>query len=98
ANEEILSSNEELQSANEELDTAREEMQSSNEELTTLNDELQGRNEELARVNSDLQNLLSSVQVPIVMFSTDLRIRGFTPAAEKIFNLIAADVGRPIGH
>ncbi len=98
ANEEILSSNEELQSANEELDTAREEMQSTNEELTTLNDELQGRNEQLARVNSDLQNLLSSVSIPIVMVSTDLRIRRFTPAAEKIFNLIAADLGRPIGH
>ena len=98
ANEEILSSNEELQSANEELDTAREEMQSTNEELTTLNDELQGRNDELARVNSDLQNLLASVQVPIVMVSTDLRIRRFTPAAERAFNVIAADVGRPIGH
>jgi two-component system CheB/CheR fusion protein len=98
ANEEILSSNEELQSANEELDTAREEMQSTNEELTTLNDELQARNDELARVNSDLQNLLASVQIPIVMVSTDLRIRRFTPAAEKIFNLIAADVGRPMAH
>jgi len=98
ANEEVLSSNEELQSTNEELDTAKEELQSTNEELSTLNDELHGRNEELSRVNSDLVNLLGSVQIPIVMVSQDLRIRRFTPAAEKTLNIIPSDLGRPIGH
>lgn len=98
ANDEILSSNEELQSTNEELDTAKEELQSTNEELSTLNDELHARNEELSRLNSDLVNLLASVHIPIVMVTTDLRIRRFTPAAEKALNLIASDLGRPIGH
>jgi two-component system CheB/CheR fusion protein len=98
ANEEILSANEELQSTNEELDTAKEELQSTNEELNTVNEELQGRNEELSRVNSDLLNLLSSVQIAIVIVSSDLRIRRFTPMAERILNLIPSDVGRPIGH
>ncbi|HVS11793.1 MAG TPA: chemotaxis protein CheB [Planctomycetota bacterium] len=98
ANEEILSSNEELQSTNEELDTAKEELQSTNEELNTVNDELQGRNEELTRLNSDLVNLLGSVHIAIVMLSSDLRIRRFTPAAERLLNLIPSDVGRPIGH
>src|SRR5204863_2887055 len=97
ANEEVLSSNEELQSTNEELDTAKEELQSTNEELNTVNEELQGRNEELSRVNSDLVNLLASVQIAIVMVSRDLRIRRFTPMAERILNLIPTDVGRPIG-
>jgi len=32
------------------------------------------------------------------MVSRDLKIRRFTPLAEKLFNLIATDVGRPIGH
>jgi len=96
ANEEILSSNEELQSTNEELDTAKEELQSTNEELNTLNEELHGRNEELARVNSDLVNLLGSVQIAIVMIAGDLRIRRFTPMAEKVLNLIPSDIGRPI--
>jgi two-component system CheB/CheR fusion protein len=94
ANEEILSSNEELQSTNEELETAREELQSTNEELTTLNQELQTRNNELAQVNNDVTNLLSSVNIAIVMLGTDLTIRRFTPRAEKIFSLIPADVGR----
>jgi two-component system CheB/CheR fusion protein len=95
ANEEILSSNEELQSTNEELDTAKEELQSTNEELNTVNDELHGRNEELTRVNADLLNLLASVQIAIVIVSRDMRIRRFTPMAEKLFNLIASDIGRP---
>ena len=96
ANEEILSANEELQSTNEELDTAKEELQSTNEELNTVNEELQSRNEELSHVNSDLINLLASVQIAIVMVSNDLRIRRFTPMAERVLNLIPTDVGRPI--
>ena len=96
ANEEIQSSNEELQSINEELETAKEELQSANEELTTVNEELQTRNEELSRVNSDLNNLLSSVNIPIIILGSDLRIRRFTPTTEKVMNLIATDVGRPI--
>jgi two-component system CheB/CheR fusion protein len=98
ANEEILSSNEELQSANEELDTAKEELQSANEELNTINEELHGRNSELGRVNSDLINLLGSVQIAIVIVGADMRIRRFTPMAEKVLNLITADVERSIGH
>lgn len=96
ANEEILSSNEELQSTNEELQTAKEEAQSANEELATVNEELRHRNAELGRVNSDLVNLLSGVGIPIVMVGRDLRIRRFTPLAERMFNLIPTDVGRPI--
>jgi two-component system CheB/CheR fusion protein len=98
ANEEILSSNEELQSTNEELDTAKEELQSTNEELNTVNEELHGRNEELSRLNSDLVNLLASVEIAIVIVASDLRIRRFTPMAERVLNLIASDVGRPISH
>src|SRR5204863_6159490 len=83
ANEEIQSSNEELQSINEELETAKEELQSTNEELTTVNEELQNRNDELTLVNNDLSNLLSSVNIPIIMLGNDFRVRRFTPMAEK---------------
>src|SRR5207244_90572 len=96
ANEEILSANEELQSTNEELQTAKEEAQSANEELATVNEELRHRNAELARVNNDLVNLLTGVNIPIVMVSRDLRVRRITPMAEKVFNLIPTDIGRPI--
>ncbi|HEU4437702.1 MAG TPA: chemotaxis protein CheB, partial [Methylomirabilota bacterium] len=96
SNEEVQSANEELQSINEELETSKEEVQSSNEELATVNEELQNRNIELSQSNNDFINLLASVQLPIVMLGSDLRIRRFTPMAEKLLNLIATDVGRPI--
>lgn len=94
AHDEVLSSNEEFQSTNEELETAKEELQSSNEELTTLNDELQSRNHLLAEANNDLENLLTSVELPVIMLDRDLRLRRFTPLAEKLFKLIPTDVGR----
>src|SRR5262245_55166589 len=96
ANEEVQSANEELQSINEEIETSKEEIQSSNEELATVNEELQTRNAELGQSNNDLMNLLASVQMAIVMLGADLRIRRFTPMAEKMLNLIATDVGRPV--
>lgn len=98
ANEEILSANEELQSTNEELETAKEELQSSNEELTTLNQELQNRNIELSAANNDLLNLFANVNIPVVMVGNDLRIRRFTPPAEKLLNLIPSDIGRRLGE
>ncbi|NPV89889.1 MAG: PAS domain-containing protein [Firmicutes bacterium] len=96
ANEEIQSSNEELQSMNEELETAKEELQSSNEELMTLNDEMENRNQELGEISSDLSNLFRSINIPVIMLNNHMHIRRFNPAAEKVFNLIATDVGRPI--
>jgi two-component system CheB/CheR fusion protein len=38
------------------------------------------------------------VDLPIVIVGEDLAIRRFTPAAERLFNLISGDVGRPIGQ
>ena len=98
ANEEILSSNEELQSTNEELETIKEELQSTNEELSTVNDELRTSNAEVSQINSDLTNLLTSIDIAIVLVGSDLLIRRFTPPAEKIFALIAHDIGRPLAN
>jgi two-component system CheB/CheR fusion protein len=97
-NEEVLSANEELQSTNEEMETAKEELQSTNEELTTLNEEMQNRNVELSSANNDLLNLLGQVDIPVVMVSNDLRIRRFSPPAQKILNLLPSDVGRRLGQ
>ena len=95
--EELQSSNEELQSINEEMETAREELQSTNEELITVNDELENRNQALNETNNDLSNFLSSINIPIIMLGNDLRIRKtHPPRAEKVWNLISSDIGRPI--
>jgi two-component system CheB/CheR fusion protein len=95
ANEEIISSNEELQSTNEELQTAKEEIQATNEELSTTNDELRSRNLQQSRNSSDINNFVDSISVPILMLTNDLRIRRFTLAAQRLFNFLPTDVGRP---
>jgi two-component system CheB/CheR fusion protein len=94
--EELRSANEELQSTNEELTTSKEEMQSLNEELQTVNAELQSKVEELTLANSDMKNLLDSTDIATLFLSKDLRVRRFTAAAQRIFKLIATDVGRPL--
>jgi two-component system CheB/CheR fusion protein len=98
ANEEILSSNEELQSTNEEMETAKEELQSANEELTTVNDELRSRNLEITQINNDLINLLSSIDIAVIMIGSDMTIRRFTPKAQKFLGLISGDIGRPLSN
>jgi two-component system CheB/CheR fusion protein len=42
--------------------------------------------------------VLGCVQIAIVIVTADLRIRRFTPMAERLLNLIPGDVGRPIGN
>ncbi|HEY1809850.1 MAG TPA: CheR family methyltransferase, partial [Acidobacteriaceae bacterium] len=96
ANEEIQSGNEELQSTNEELQTSKEELESANEELHTVNEEMQHRNDLLTQLNNDLTNLLNSINLPMVMVSSDLVVRRFTPQAAAILGLAPNDVGRPI--
>lgn len=96
ANEELIATNEELQSANEELQSAKEELQSTNEELSTVNDELRSRNVELDQIANDLVNVLSSVEIPVIIVDLEQRVRRFTPTVRAIASLIPEDVGRPI--
>ncbi len=96
SNEEVMSVNEELRSSNEELETSKEELQSLNEELTTVNAELKENVLELERANNDLDNLLTSTNIATIFLDTSFRVRRFTPATTRLFNLIPTDVGRPI--
>ncbi|NMG34090.1 PAS domain S-box protein [Azoarcus sp. TTM-91] len=98
SNEELQAMNEELRSATEELETNREELQSINEELTTVNHELKSKVEELGNANSDIQNLMDATAIATVFLDRELRITRYTPSAVGLFNLIATDVGRPLGH
>ncbi len=97
SNEELQSINEELRSATEELETSKEELQSVNEELTTVNFELKHKVEETAKANDDLSNLITSMDIATVFVDRDLHIKGFTPLASRVFNLMASDVGRSLG-
>jgi two-component system, chemotaxis family, CheB/CheR fusion protein len=96
SNEELQAMNEEMRSATEELETSKEELQSVNEELTTVNNELKSSIEDLSQSNSDLNNLMASSDIGTLFLNRHLRIQRFTPAAQKIFNLIPSDLDRPI--
>lgn len=91
ANEEILSASEEIQSVNEELETSSEELQSTNEELSS-------RNAELGQLSDDLHNLLTSVNLPIVLVDREGHIRRITPEAHRLFRVTPGDLGRPVAE
>ena len=80
------------------METSKEELESSNEELTTVNEEMTHRNSELNILNNDLLNFQNSTKLPVLLLGHDLRIRRFSPQAEKQFELLATDLGRPISH
>jgi hypothetical protein len=71
-------------------------MQSTNEELTTVNEELHNRMAELSQTNDDLHNVLAGIELAIIIVGLDLRIRRYTAAAEKLFHMVPADIGRTI--
>ena len=90
--------NEELQSTNEEMETSKEELQSVNEELGTVNAELQNKVADLSRSNNDMNNLLAGTGIGTIFVDHQLRIQRFTPAVTQVINLILTDVGRPVSH
>lgn len=96
SNEEFQAMNEELRSATEELETSKEELQSINEELRTVNQELKVKIEETSLSSNNLMNLINSADVATIFLDRGLRVNLFTPVARQIFNLIAADFGRPL--
>lgn len=96
ANEELQSTNEELQSTSEEMETAKEELQATNEELNTMNEELRSRSAELNVTNDDLTNLLSNINLPVIMISKDLRLRRVNPQAERKFSITPDYLNKPI--
>ena len=94
--QDLEAANEEMKSSNEELLSMNEELQSANEELETSKEEIQAVNEALARSNSDLENLLSSTEIATIFLDDELRIVRFTPAMTGVYNLLPADIGRPL--
>ena len=95
-NEELQSTNEELQSSNEELETSKEELQSLNEEMVTVNSELNAKIEQMSDMQNDMKNLLDSISTGTLFLDLNLALRRYTPAAVKVYPLIASDIGRPL--
>jgi len=96
ANEELQSVNEEYRSTAEELETSKEELQSINEELQTVNAELKSKLRSISVAHSDLQNLIAATDISTLFLDPELRIKLFTPAVARLFNVTEADIGRAI--
>jgi two-component system CheB/CheR fusion protein len=98
SNEELQATNEELMASNEELQSTNEELHSVNEELFTVSAEHQKKIEELTAMTNDMDHLLKSTNIGTIFLDEELKIRRFTPAVAKTFNLLPQDLGRPIKH
>jgi two-component system CheB/CheR fusion protein len=85
-----------LRAVNAELAAAKEDLLAANAELVAVNEDLRRGNSDLNASNDDLTNLIASMQVPVLMLDRRLRVRRFTPLAEKAFGVSAADAGRPL--
>ncbi|MFO0939960.1 MAG: CheR family methyltransferase [Pirellulales bacterium] len=95
---ELESANEDLKSTNEELLSMNEELQTANEELETSKEELSSANTKLMQARNDLENLFQSSQLALLFLDQEQNVKGFTPSAKVIFNLIDSDIGRPLWH
>jgi two-component system CheB/CheR fusion protein len=72
------------------------EFRSLKNELTALKRQLQEAQERRQSLSEDLHAILYNNDVATVFLDGDLRIRFFTPAIKRIFNVIPGDVGRPL--
>lgn len=96
AHEEALSTNEELQSANEELEASTEELRSLNEELSTVNDQLKEKIDEVQVAHNDLENFMASTNLATIFLDSQLHIKRYTPAAERLLRMGPGDLDRPV--
>jgi len=58
---------------------------------------LRAEQQSLVTVNEELENLLDSLDVPMVVVDAERCVRRFTSSARRMVNVIASDIGRPIG-
>jgi two-component system, chemotaxis family, CheB/CheR fusion protein len=96
--QELEAVNAKLQSANEKLLFMNEELQTANEKLESAKEELSTVNSQLLTAKNDLENLFQSSDIAMIFVDCDMNVKGFTDAAKNIYNLIDADVGRPLSH
>ena len=87
-----------MQATNEELESSKEELQSLNEELNAVNTELEHKVAELDETSDDLRNLLSGNDIATIFLDAETRIKWFTPAVSRLFDVIDTDIGRPIAN
>lgn len=89
---------EELRAANLALQSALDELRAANEELQAEGAEQERRIAALVQGGQDMESLVGSAELAALLVDADLRVRRFTPALGRFFNLLTQDVGRPLAH
>ncbi|HEX8786142.1 MAG TPA: CheR family methyltransferase, partial [Telluria sp.] len=96
--EEMQAMVDELRANAAELEYSRAELLASRQELALENLEWQRRAEDSAKAHDDLVNLVASSDVATIFLDRDMRIQRYTPRIADLFNVIPADIGRPLLH
>jgi two-component system CheB/CheR fusion protein len=96
--EEMQTTVEELRASAAGLERSRDRLLSANQELAATNLELQRRAADAAKAHDDLVNLVASSDVATIFLDRDMRILRYTPRIAEFFNVIPADLGRPLLH
>lgn len=96
--EEMQTTIETLRAGAEELERGREELMASRRELAADNRELRRRAQESAKAHDDLASLVASSGVATIFLDRDMRILRYTPRIADFFNVLPADIGRPLLH
>ncbi len=92
-NEEVQAANEELQASNEELEASNEELQATNQELISLNDELSAKTRQLASLSNEYEHLYNSLDLPLLVFTSEMRLSRANRSAIHRFNLGPGSMG-----
>jgi two-component system, chemotaxis family, CheB/CheR fusion protein len=66
--------------------------------LNAVNSELEHKVAELDESSDDLRNLLAGNDIATIFLDNQTRIKWFTPAVTRLFDVIDADIGRPIAN
>jgi len=61
-----------------------------------VNAELAAKVRDLEEANDDLLNLINCTDIAMIFLDNRLRVKRFTPEAQRLFRLIGTDVGRPL--
>lgn len=96
--EEMQTTIEELRARADEAERGRELLESRSQELDADKRELLKRAETAAKAHDDLANLIASSGVATIFLDRAMRIVRFTPRVADFFNVIPADIGRPLQH
>lgn len=91
-------SDRQLQRVRRELELTRASLAACDARLGAALADVASRDHSLARANGDLSNLMSAIDVAVLILASDLRIRLYSPAARRLFGLDPDQLSQPFSQ